>query len=73
MALGAEGFRLRWRQMFGGIVRVAALLLVVGTVACVEPTVTKCPSVDCPPSLVCDNRGGCALAEQFVVCAGLPG
>ncbi len=45
---------------------VVALLLG----SCLKPSLTSCPTVDCPSNMVCDGRGGCALPEQLSDCAG---
>lgn len=40
--------------------------------ACVAPSVTSCPDVDCPFNEVCDGHGGCARQAAIDVCVGKP-
>src|SRR5207249_82107 len=47
--------------------------VVVGVVllaSCIEPRLTHCPPIDCPPDKVCDGHGGCALPAQVTSCVG---
>src|ERR1041385_4537961 len=48
------------------------LLLIFGIVlgACVSPTLTHCPDLDCPKNEVCDGQGGCAFPQQLSACDG---
>lgn len=44
------------------------LLVILVAAACVQPSVTECPTVDCPGEMVCDNQGGCVVPEQLAEC-----
>jgi cysteine-rich repeat protein len=49
--------------------RAVVLALFVST-SCLKPSLTSCPTVDCPSNMVCDGIGGCALQEQLTDCEG---
>jgi len=48
----------------------AAVLGVISMAGCFEEEVTHCGAVDCPPEMVCDGVGGCAVPEQISQCGG---
>src|SRR5439155_9569360 len=49
-----------------------AVFLLGVLAACVKPTLTHCPDVDCPSSEVCDGQGGCVVPAQLTICADQP-
>src|SRR5688572_12583639 len=48
--------------------RLRVVVMTLG--ACVDPTITHCPTVHCPSDMVCDGLGGCAKPEQLAACVG---